>query len=340
MRRSLAFLAAIASPLILSAVFDGTPLIPSAHAQMITSREGIALEDQILSLKQQIQALQQGGNGGSALGQSQPGAPQQSGNGGSSQMVAKLLQQVQSLQGQVQSLHGELDQLRHKEQVDHDQLDKKIGDLKFQLQQSGALKSDGTSGSGTSGSGASNGGANAAAGGKAASPAPGRQKGGTLGTLPAGKSHSEATHDSSGHKAEHKTAQHASSAPHVEASLSAARHALATHDLKTAEADANAVIAKHGKGAYHGAAELVRAEALARQGRHREAAIAYDDAYSADKNGPHAPEALLGLASSLAAIHQTEAACDTLKSLTSQFPNPPASIAKGVQTTRARAHCH
>jgi hypothetical protein len=40
----------------------------TARAQMISSREGIALENQILELKQQIQQMQQsGGNGNSAL---------------------------------------------------------------------------------------------------------------------------------------------------------------------------------------------------------------------------------------------------------------------------------
>lgn len=318
MRRPLIVFAAIACPVLLSALAGGPSPIAAAHAQMVTSREGIALEDQILALKQKIQALQQsGGNGGSALGQSQPGASQSAGGG--NQMVANLLQQVRALQDQVQSLHGELDQIRHKEQTDHDQLAKQIGDLEFQLQQNGTIKpSGGTPASAGSGSGG---------------PAAG-SSGRTLGTMPAGKP------EGAGSAAQHSSAAQHGSAAKVEPSLTAARHALDHHDAKTAEADARAVIAKHGKGAYHGAAELVLGQAYANQGRHRQAALAYDDAYSADKHGPHAPEALLGLASSLTAIHQTEAACDTLKSLTSQFPHPSASVAKGVRRTRAQAHCH
>lgn len=315
MRRPLIAFAAIACPVLLSALAGGPSPIRSAHAQMVSSREGIALEDQILALKQQIQALQQnGGNGGSALGQSQPGASQSAGGG--NQMVANLLQQVQSLQDQVQSLHGELDQIRHKEQTDHDQLAKQIGDLEFQLQQNGTLKPSG--------------GAQASAGSGPAAGSSGR----TLGTMPAGKPGGAGSAAQQGSAAQH------GSAAKVEPSLTAARHALDHHDAKTAEADARAVIAKHGKGADHGAAELVLAQAYAHQGRHRQAALAFDDAYSADKHGPHAPAALLGLAGSLAAIHQTEAACDTLKSLASQFPHPPADISKGMQATSARAHCH
>ncbi|MCF3945713.1 tetratricopeptide repeat protein [Acidiphilium iwatense] len=276
-------------------------LIPlsAARAQMISSREGIALENQILELRQQIQALQQNNSGGSVLAPSQPRSP---GNeGATNPLLPNMLQQVQTLEDQVQSLRGRVDTLEHEVATQHDEIKQEIGNLKFQLNQGGQ----------------GSGGVTEQNGAPPASP----PAGGTLGTLP---------------KSSRTTPPHP---VRTVASVTAARRALAAHDYRTAEADSRAVIAHQGKGADGGAAEFTLAEALAHQGNHQAAAIAYDDAYTADKTGPHAPYALLGLANSLAAIHQDQAACDTLDSLTHQIASPPAGLAAQVRAARSRAHC-
>ena len=281
-------------------------LIPlgAARAQMISSREGIALENQILALRQQVQALQQNNSGGSVLAPSQ--RPPYSGNpGAANPLLPNMLQQVQTLEDQVQSLRGRVDTLEHEVATQHDEIKQEIGNLKFQLNQ-------GSAGQGGQGSGGT------APGGT--SSAPPRPSGGTLGTLP-------------------KSSEAAAHPIHTEASVTAARRALAAHDYRTAEADSRAVIAHQGKGAGGGAAEFTLAEALTHQGNHQAAAIAYDDAYTANKSGPQAPYALLGLASSLTAIHQDQAACDTLDSLASRFSSPPASLATRLRLARSRAHC-
>ncbi|MEE3502231.1 hypothetical protein [Acidiphilium acidophilum] len=264
----------------------------TARAQMISSREGIALENQILELKQQIQQMQQsGGNGNSALAApAEPVAP----GGASSALLPNMLQQIQTLNDQVQDLRGRVDTLEHEVATQHDELKQEIGNLKFQMSQAGG----------------------AGAGGAA------------MPTAPAPQAAPQAA-----------PPRAAARAPRVEASLTAARRALAAGDYQTAQADARAVIARQGKGAGNGGAELVLAQALSHQGQNQSAAIAYDDAYNASRTGPNAPDALLGLAGSLTAIHQNQEACDTLDSLASQFSSPSASLATRIHLARVRAHC-
>ncbi len=288
--------------LLLAVGFAALVSSSAARAQVITSREGIALENQILELRQQVQQLQQsqGGNGASVLAPSQPGG---SGVGGSAALLPSLVLQVQQLQQDVHSLRGQLDTLEHQVTTQNDQINQEIGDLKFEMAQQGTKPSTGlTSPAGTQNTNSR-----------------------TLGQLPVASTTPPAP---------------APSRRHVVASLVAARQALAAHDYTAAEADARAIIAKRGKGVYHGEAELVLAQALDGQGRFQESALAYDDAYSADKTGPYAAKALLGLSSSLAAIGQDNAACDTLDSLASQFSSLSPSLEAQVKTVRLKAHCH
>lgn len=290
--------------LTLSAALLGAVLpFGLAQAQMISSREGIALENQILELKQQIQQMQAGqGSGGSALGAPAPSpyanAPAAQGAAGAASMLPNLLQQVQSLQDEVQSLRGRVDTLEHEVSTQHDELNQEIGDLKFQLSQQGQA---------------------------AAQPAPQARPGGPadagrLGTLS-------------------RNAAPPAAPQAATASSRAAAKALAAHDYPTAEADARAILAKTKTGPRAADAQYIRAEALAAQGKSQAAALAYDDAYNADKAGPRAPDALLGLAASLTALHQDQAACDTLDSLASQFSKPSASLARRIHLARSRARC-
>jgi TolA-binding protein len=298
------------------AMFIAVLPLGTAYGQMIDSREGIALENQILELKQQIQQMQAngGGNGGSMLGNSQQSAPPATVSGSQGDIIANLLTQQQHDESQMQDLSGRVDTLEHQLTTQHDQMEQEIGDLKFQLQHGGMS-------------------ANGAGAAQGAQPDGngGGSSGDTLGTLPAGQQ------DSSGQNA---GSQGASPAPmRPVASIRAAKQALASHDYATAEADSKAILAQ-GKSSPQGIqAQFVLAQALAGQGRNQDAAIAYDDSYNADRTGAQAPASLLGLANSLTAIHQNRAACDTLDQLQSQFPTPPAGMASRISDARLRAHC-
>lgn len=94
--------------------------VPRAgHAQM-DSREGIALQNQIYQMRQEIQMLRgEVGRGG--------------GGGGGGDIAAQLLSRVQSMEEQVRQLRGRIDETRNLHERHHADLLKRIEDLTFQL---------------------------------------------------------------------------------------------------------------------------------------------------------------------------------------------------------------
>ncbi|MDD2794831.1 tol-pal system YbgF family protein [Acidocella sp.] len=115
--------------------------------------------------------------------------------------------------------------------------------------------------------------------------------------------------------------------------------AYARHDYAAAEAAAKAILstAKGSPQAYR--AQYLLGQSLSAEGKPQAAAIAYDNAYNLNRMGSWAPQSLYGLASSLADINQDQAACDTLSSLNSQFPTPPAGMKSKIDALSHRAHC-
>ncbi len=111
-------------------------MLPFSAAQgqpVIQSQEGIALQNEILALQQQVQQLQSANGGGSSLGESPPPPADNSGTSQAGGVVASLLTQVQQLQQQVQTLNGEVDTLTNQVNTQHAATEKEIGDLKFAM---------------------------------------------------------------------------------------------------------------------------------------------------------------------------------------------------------------
>jgi len=291
--------------LLALAVFMTVAPAGVAYSQpIVQSQEGIALENQILQLQQQVQQLQaNNGGGGSALGGG-AAAPAQSGGASppDSSVVTQLLNQVGQLQAQVQQLNGEVDTLQNQVNTQHDATEKEIGDLKFQMSNGGAMPPAAA--------------AAPAAAGPAASATPPAVP---PAAVPA------------------KPAAVAINTPH--GLLRAAESAYYKHDDAAAEAYARSLLAHDNATpeAYH--AQFLLAEILTAEGKPQDAAIAYDDAYNRDRTGTDAALSLLGLANSLADINQNEAACDTLSSLSSQFPTPPSGMQSRIAAVSQRAHC-
>jgi TolA-binding protein len=102
-----------------------------ARAQ-IESREGIALRDQILELRHELEQLrEQGGAGG---GQAYaPPPPSDSGGGGGSDINAQLLERISQLEDEVRQLRGRLDESDNAHRQAEADLNKQIGDLQFKL---------------------------------------------------------------------------------------------------------------------------------------------------------------------------------------------------------------
>ncbi|MDE2319401.1 MAG: tetratricopeptide repeat protein [Rhodospirillales bacterium] len=269
-----------------------TLLMPlGAYAQpLIQSQEGIALQNEILQLQQQIQQLQtQGGNGASSLGGS---APPPSTGGAANSLVPTLLTQVQQLQAQVQSLNGQVSDLQHQVQTQHDQTEKELSDLKFQM-------------------------SNGAAGGQAAAGAP--QAGAAPSLAP--------------------TPPPAMVPTDPKAALQAAIDAYGKHDYATAQKLAQGIVAGHKSAPQAYRAQYLEAQSFTAQGDPQSAAVAYYNTYNMNKNGTYAPRSMLGLASSLAAIHQDQEACETLASLNSQFTSPSPGMKTEIDAVSTRAHC-
>jgi TolA-binding protein len=292
----------------------------AAHGQpVIQSQEGIALENQILQLQQQVQQMQSGGgNGGSSLGSNQPAPPPASPQGGLSEngsVVTQLLNQVNQLQSQVQQLNGEVDTLQNQVNTQHDATEKEIGDLNFKVSNAGGAPGGGPGAPQNQGNGGNPGdGGNMSNGGPQMAPPP--QAPGP---------------------AQNAAAAPAPTTPRT--TLHAAQAAFTRHDYATTESLSRSILstAKSSPEAYQ--AQFLLAQALSGEGKPQEAAIAYDDSYNRNRTGAEAPQALLGLAVSLSEIHQNEAACDTLSSLNSQFPSTTPGMQSRIDAASHRAHC-
>ncbi|MDE7548035.1 hypothetical protein PY793_08575 [Acetobacter fabarum] len=102
------------------------------HAQDITSREGIALQDQILALKQAMSQMQASQSEGGAL------PPPSASSGGPSavngDLVSQLLERVSTLEQQQRDMRGEIDQLTNDLQQKTAALSKQVADGQFAAQ--------------------------------------------------------------------------------------------------------------------------------------------------------------------------------------------------------------
>lgn len=292
-------------PLVAAVLVLGTLVLlaPRARAQMET-REGIALQNEILELRHELQVMQQqlaSGAYGQGYRPAYP-APQAEGRApaGQSGLVAQLLDRVSTLEDQVRQLRGQVDELQNNQQRMGQDLGKRIDDLAFQMQQG-------------------QGGAPPAPASAPPPPASG-QANNSLGTLPGAPAAPAA--------APPRTPQLA---------MQQGNAALARRDYKAAETSAREVLSRHGADSYD--AQFLLARALAGQRQWQQAALAYDDTYTRAKKGSHAQDALLGLAESLTALGDKQAACGALGNLHRQFPNPRRDLRAPIDAARKRGGC-
>ena len=117
----------------------------TAWAQ-VDSREGIALQNQIYQLRQEVQILRdQAAHGGGGGGR----YPATSGN----DMVAQLLTRVDGLEDQIRQLRGRIDEQQNLLQRQNADLAKRLDDLTYQMNSRGGGAPDPTPGLGRSGGG-------------------------------------------------------------------------------------------------------------------------------------------------------------------------------------------
>jgi len=300
-RSSFMALAVAALPLL------GVAASPPAAAQM-ESREAISLQDQILELRHELEALQAQQGGAAA-----PAYPEPSGGGGPSDTVSQLLTRVSALEDQMRELRGRVDELENTVQRMGADLGKQIDDLKFQMQNPQAAAAAGPT-----------------PGLAAQSPPPG-----SPGTVPPPPPPGQPRPPAAASSA----APARPPGPRTpEVALQEGWAAFARHDYVAAQQDAKEVLSKRASPRAYDAQYLL-AQSLAGQHQWSRAAIAYDDTYNRSPKGGHSEDALLGLANSLTAINEKRAACDTLTKLHTEFPHPRAGLRDQISAAHQRAGC-
>jgi TolA-binding protein len=272
----------------------------------IESREGIALQNQIYQLRQELKSVEdqaaRGGGSGSRTPAYAPPAQQQYGG---NDLLAQLLTRVDALEDQVRQLRGRLDETQNQLQRRNDDLSKRIDDLAFQISPQGGSQG-----------------------------APQRVQ--SLGGPTSTGSQGPAPRPLSPPPEPRPATPQGPRTPEV--ALQDGNAALLRRDYPAAEAAAREVLANRtSPRAYD--AQLLLAQSLSGQRQYAQAAIAYDDAYNRSRKGNHAQDALLGLAGSLNAINEKKAACDTLTRLRTDFPQLRPDIRDGAAATAQKAGC-
>ncbi len=272
-----------------------------ARAQ-VESREGIALQNQILDLRRQVQILQDQGARGGNVPPSRAPIPYAPPAAGSGDLVAQLLSRVDALEEQVRQLRGRIDETQNQVQRQGADLAKRIDDMAFQTQTPTGAR-----------------------GHAGASPAPPPPQPGGL--APAGPSPGSGGPPSPPVR---RT---------PELSMQEGNAALGRRDYTTAEQAAREVLTSSRTSPRAYDAQFLLAQALMGQRQYSQAAIAYDDTYNRARKGAHAPDALLGLANALIAINEKKAACDSLAKLRSDYPTLRPDQRDAVAASGQRAGC-
>lgn len=291
-------------------------LIPTVSQAQVESREGIALQNQILELRREVQSLsEQRGRSGNPTylgGQYPTQGPATSGD-----LVARLLSRVDALEEQVRDLRGRVDETQNQLQQQGADLGKRIDDLAFQMQNPQAA------------------GQRPATGGAVPLPPTQSPPPGSLTLTPPPVSPAVVAPPPPAPP----TQPTAPVRRTPELAMQEGYAALARRDYTAAEQAAHEVLNNYRTSPRAYDAQFLLAEALAGQRQYSQAAIAYDDTYNRSRKGSHSQDALLGLANSLIAINEKKAACDTLVKLRTEFPTVKPDLREAVAAAVQRGGC-
>jgi len=305
---------------LLVAVFAAGPAT-RAVAQ-IDSREGIALDNEILELRQHVQQLEQQMSGLQQL-QTQAGvmpapapvAPMDS-QGQVSQApagdtVAQLVVRVSALEEEMRTLQGRVEELSNTQQHDHDDLTKQIGDLAFKMNPGGGASPGVAPGMTPPDTGASG------------EPTGMEPMPGNLSPTPPPASRPAAV----------TPVRHT-----PEQALKVGQAALARRDYDAAATAAQEVIAA-GRGPRTADAEYLLAHAEAGKHNYKAAAAAYYGVYKGSPRGVRAAGSLLGVANAFLDMGDKTHACETLVKFGAEYPHPDAALHGEAVSVRKRGGC-
>ncbi|MFC7609651.1 YbgF trimerization domain-containing protein [Teichococcus aestuarii] len=107
-----------------------------AAAQM-ESREGIALQNQILQLRQELDMMRRSGGGGGYAAPVPMAPPAGRGGvaGGSPELLSQMLERVGALEEEVRRLRGQVQESEYRVRTTQQALEKLQGDMDYRLQQ-------------------------------------------------------------------------------------------------------------------------------------------------------------------------------------------------------------
>jgi TolA-binding protein len=313
----------IGSALMIAAFAVG----PATHAvAQIDSREGIALDNEILELRQHVQQLEQQMSGLQQL-QTQAGVPPaplpaptapvdsqgQAGPAPAGDTVAQLVVRVSALEEEMRTLQGRVEELANTEQHNHDDLAKQIGDLAFKINPAGAAPSGTAPGTAPPDAGAQG------------EPTGMEPPPGFLSPTPAPAP---------------PPAQMAPAPVHhtPEQALKLGQAALARRDYDGAAAAAQEVIAA-GHGPRTADAEYLLAHAEAGKHDYKAAAAAFYGVYKASPHSVRAAASLIGVANAFLDMGDKPHACETLIKFSAEYPHPDGALRSEAGSVRKRGGC-
>jgi TolA-binding protein len=276
-------------------------LLAGPAAAQVESREGIALQNQILELRRDIDSLRAGGTG-----RLPPPVSSGGGTAASGDVLARLVERVGALEEQARSLRGRIDEIDNRGTQMRADLDKQRTDLEFRLDQlegRGGARPPAVVPAPPAGQ-------RPAANAPPAGQAPGQQA-----ATPARPQGADATFTA------------------AQAASRAGQHAEAERLFRDfARANGND---RRAPEAHHG----IGASLLARR-EWAQAALAFDESYRRFPRGGFAQESLLGLGNSLSGLGDRTAACEAYGRLASEFATSmKPGIATSLGTARQRNNC-
>ena len=276
--------------------------LPGHARAQVETREGIALQNQILQLRQELDALRRAAPGGgmappqagSSLlgGGTAPARPAAQGD-----IVQTLLERVQRLEDDLRSVRGRAEQAEFNERQLRERVEKLQGDLDFRLQQIEGQR-------------------------QGAAPAqPARPATPATTAAPA------------------QPAAPAATGPRPpQRAIADGQAALARRDFPAAEAAAREVIASR-EPTQQVNAQMLLGDALIGRRDFAGAAVAYDDARRRSPTGPRAPDAAVGIANAFIGLNNNGDACTVLNNLRSARPDLTGPVADRAADARRRAQC-
>lgn len=309
-----------------------SPLLadPSSDLRGLNNRVE-RLERDLLDIQRQAYRP---GSGGSAASSS-------SGGQAAPANAAELTIRLQDAEANMREINGQLEQLSHQLRQTREQMTRFMEDAEFRFQELEGGAGSGARASSGGGSGAVMLTPPAGIGeNSASSAATGPQ---TLGTLPQSAVPSGSSGDderpSGGQAGGTQTAAAVMGAASPEAAYDASIDLLKRGQFEDARVNFQKFLELHPDHQLAGNAQYWLGETYYVRGEYKQAADAFLKGYTTYESSNKAPDSLLKLGITLAALGQKDPACATMNELKRRFPSAPQSVIQRAELEKQRAGC-